>query len=81
MAGQNFYFCSFKNKTLYIHNSTGSIVANIYVPVGGNAVIVGADTDASAAYVCVTASNRKTYVYKRSSPTTNSWSLSRTYGL
>jgi len=76
-----FYFCSFKNRTLYIHNSFGSIVANITVPIGGSGVIVGADTDSSANYVCVTASNRKVYAYKRNGKTSNSWSLSRIYGI
>lgn len=76
-----FYFCSFKNRNLYIHSSTGSIVANIAVPIGGNGVIVGADTDSSANYVCVTASNRKVYAYKRNGKTSNSWSLSRIYGI
>lgn len=76
-----FYFCSFKNKTLYIHSASGSIVANINVPISGNGVIVGADTDSKAAYVCVTASNRKVYAYKRNGTNSNSWSLSRIYGV
>lgn len=76
-----FYFCSFKNRTLYIHNSSGSIVANITVPISGNGVIVGADTDSTAAYVCVTTSVRKVYAYKRNGKNSNSWSLSRIYGI
>lgn len=76
-----FVFCSIKGRQIFVHNQNGTIVYNITVPISGSTVIVGADTDSSGAYICVTASDHKVYVFKRNSPTSYSWSLSRIYGV
>lgn len=76
-----FVFCSISNNHVFVHNQNGTIVCNISVPVSGGAMLVGADTDSSGAYICITASNHKVYVYKRNSPTSYSWSLTRIYGI
>lgn len=77
----NFVFCSINNKNVFVHNQNGTIIANLTVPISGNTMLVGADTDSSGAYICVTANDHKVYVYKRNSPTSNGWTLSRIYGI
>jgi len=76
-----FIFCSTNGRQVFIHNQNGTIVYNITVPISSGARIVGADTDSSGAYICVTGSDHKVYVFKRNSPTSYSWSLSRIYGV
>jgi hypothetical protein len=79
-SGPNFVFCSMSNNHIFVHNQNGSVVCNISVPVSGG-TLVGVDTDSTGAYICATASNHKVYVFKRTSPSSYSWSLSRIYGI
>ena len=76
-----FVFCSISNRQVFVHNQNGTIVSNLSVPVSGNTMLVSVDTDSSGAYICVTANDHKVYVFKRNSPTSYSWSLSRIYGI
>ncbi len=80
-ASSDFIFCSIRNRTLFVHNKNGTVVANLTVPISGNTMLISADTDSSGAYICVTANNHKVYVFKRNSPTSYSWSLNRIYGI
>jgi hypothetical protein len=80
-SSPDFIFCSLRNRALLVHNKNGTVVANITVPISGNTMLVSADTDSTGAYICVTANDHRVYVYKRNSPTSYSWSLSRIYGI
>lgn len=80
-SAPSFVFCSIRNRMLLVHNQNGTVIANIAVPISGNTMLVSADTDSTGAYICVTANDHKVYVFKRNSPTSNSWSLSRIYGI
>lgn len=80
-ATPGFIFCSISNRQVFVHNQNNTVIANITVPISGNTILVNADTDSTGAYICVTASDHRVYVYKRNSPTSNSWTLSRVYGI
>ena len=77
----NFVFCSISGRQIFVHNQNGTIVSSLTVPISGSTMIVGADTDSSGAYICVTANDHKVYVFKRNSPTSYGWSLNRIYGI
>lgn len=76
-----FVFCSISNRQVFVHNQNNTIVANLTVPISGSTSLISVDTDSTGAYICVTATDHKVYVFKRNSPTSYSWTLNRIYGI